>query len=334
MILVRLPNWIGDAVMSTPALGALRAAFPTSEIVFVANPVVCELMARHPFCDRVIVYDKKAKHGGIGGLWKFCRTLARERFDLAILLQNAIEAAIIAKLAGVKIRAGYDTDRRALLLTHVVRASREVRRLHQTEYYLHMLAELGIESIGQGLRLECTDQEKRNACDILGEGRWAAINPGAAYGSAKRWRPERFSQVADTLASEFGFKSLLIGGPGETDIGFEIEGRMHSKPLNLVGRTSVRQLMALLASVDLVVTNDSGPMHIAAAFNRPIVAMFGPTDQFITSPLSSRSLVVRKETPCAPCLKRQCPTDHRCMEDISVDDVLGAVDVLLAKGMQ
>lgn len=333
-ILVRPPNWIGDAVMSTAALGALRAAFPSSEIVLAANHAVCELMRPHPFCDRVILYDKKGPHRGIGGLWKFCGLLARERFDLAILLQNAIEAAIMARLAGIKTRAGYSTDGRKILLTHAVRLSKGARRLHHSQYYMQMLAGLGIQPAGRQLRLQCTDEEKRSAGSVLGHGRWAAINPGAAYGSAKRWRPERFSQVANALASEFGYNLLLVGGPGETAIGSEIEAGMRSKPLNMVGRTSVRQLMALLASVDLVITNDSGPMHVAAAFDRPIVALFGPTDHCATSPLCSRFLLVRKVAECAPCFKRQCPTDHRCMEDISVDDVLEAVGALLAKGMK
>jgi heptosyltransferase-2 len=329
-ILVRPPNWIGDAVMNTPALGALRTAFPSSEIVLAANPAVCELLSPHPFCDRVIVYDKKGSHKGIGGFWKFCRLIARERFDLAVLFQNAIEAAIIARLAGIKRRAGYGTDGRSILLTHAVRVSKETRRLHQSQYFLRMLSGLGIPPAEQVLRLQCTDEEKRSARGLLGQGPWVAINPGAAYGSAKRWSPERFSQVADALASDFGYKALLVGGPGETAIGSAIEAGMRSKAFNMVGRTSVRQLMALLASVDLVVTNDSGPMHVAAAFDRPIVALFGPTDHCTTSPLCSRFLMVRKDVECAPCLKRQCPTDHRCMADITVDDVVGAVGALLA----
>jgi len=328
-ILVRSTNWIGDAVMTTPALGSLRTAFPSSEIVLAANPVVSELMSPHPFCDRVIVYDKRGRHRGTGGLWKFCRLLAGERFDLAILFQNAIEAAIMVRLARIKMRAGYGTDGRGILLTHAIRVTKEARRLHHTQYYLNMLAELGIPAAGQEVCLQCTDEEKSWAESVLGPGKWAAINPGATYGSAKRWYPERFGQVADALASDFGYESVLVGGPGEAAIGSEIESRMRSKPLNLIGRTSVRQLMALLASVELVITNDSGPMHVAAAFGRPIVGLFGPTDHCTTSPLSSRFSLVCKETECAPCLKRQCPTDHRCMADISVHDVLYAVETLL-----
>ena len=325
-ILVRSPNWIGDAVMSTPALGAIRAAFPLAEIVLAANPVVCELMSPHPFCDRVIVFDKKGPHRGAAGLWKFSRSLAAERFDLAILLQNAIEAAMIAALAGIKTRAGYSTDGRRLLLTHAVRVSKDVLRLHHTRYYLEMLAGLGIAAAGWETKLQCTEAEKNWAAGVLGQGRWAAINPGAAYGSAKRWYPERFAQVGDALFSDFGYKVLLVGGPGESAIGAEISSKMNSSVLNMTGMTSVRQLMALLASVDLVVTNDSGPMHVAAAFGRPVVALFGPTDHRVTSPSCSRLSLVRKETECAPCLKRECPRDHRCMAEITVEDVLGAVE--------
>ena len=328
-ILVRSTNWIGDAVMTTPALGAIRAAFPSSEIVLAANSVVSELMTPHPFCDRVIIYDKNGPHRGLRGFGKFCRLIGRERFDLAILFQNAIEAAIMARLAHIGTRAGYNTDGRGILLTHEIPVTKEARRLHHTQYYMNMLAKLGISPAEQKLRLQCTDEEKRWAQSLLGPGRWAAINPGAAYGSAKRWYPERFAQVADALASEPGYGSVLVGGRGETGIGSEIESLMRSKPLNLIGGTSVRQLMAVLASVDLVITNDSGPMHVAAAFDRPIVALFGPTDHTTTSPLCPRFILVRREVECAPCLKRQCPTDHRCMAGISVNDVLSAVKTLL-----
>jgi heptosyltransferase-2 len=315
--------------MTTPALGAIRAFFPASEIVLAANPAVAELMSPHPFCDRVIVYDKSGPHKGVFGLWEFCRLISREGFDLAVLFQNAIEAALIAKLAGIKVRAGYNTDGRGILLTHAVKITKQARRLHHTEYYTNMLGALGIPSAGRKLRLQCTTEEKRWAENVLSRGPWAAINPGAAYGAAKRWYPERFGQVADTLASDFGFKPVLVGGRGEIEIGSEIESRMRSTPLNLIGRTSVRELMALLSSVELVVTNDSGPMHVAAAFDRPIVALFGPTDHLTTSPACSRFRLVRKETVCAPCLKRECPTDHRCMAGISVSDVIDAVRDLL-----
>ncbi|MDR3567153.1 MAG: lipopolysaccharide heptosyltransferase II [Syntrophobacteraceae bacterium] len=328
-ILVRAPNWIGDAVMCTPALGALRGAFPSAQIVVAANPAVCELLSPHPFCDSVIVFDKRGAHKGVAGLVRFSLRLAAERFDLAILFQNAIEAAIIAVLAGIKQRAGYSTDGRRLLLTHAVRVSGQALRLHHTRYYLEMLAGLGIAPAGFATRLECTTQELEWAAGVLGPGRWAAINPGAAFGSAKRWSPERFAQVGDALATGFGYKVLLVGGPGEAAIGAQISSKMREAPLNMTGATSIRQLMALLSRVELAVTNDSGPMHIAAAFDRSVVALFGPTDHRVTSPLCSKMFLVRKDTECAPCHQRECPRDHRCMADISVEDVLGGVEALV-----
>ncbi|MEN6441331.1 MAG: lipopolysaccharide heptosyltransferase II [Syntrophobacter sp.] len=321
-ILVRSTNWIGDAVMTTPALGALKAAFPHAEIVLAANPIVSELLALHPCCDRVIVYDKKGPHRGVRGLLRFSRSLAEERFDLAILLQHAIEAAIMAVLARIGRRAGFGTDGRRLLLTHCVPMNGAIRRLHHARRDLYLLERLGIPTVDNGLSLVCSDREKAWARQVLGADGWVAINPGAAFGSAKRWYPERFAAVADALAAKYGFRVLLVGGAGEMRIGAQIEETMHSSPLNLTGKTSVRQLMSLLEAMDLVVTNDSGPMHIAAAFDRPIVALFGPTDHHTTSPVCSRHGIVRKETECAPCLKRICPSDHRCMSNIAVEDVL------------
>ena len=328
-ILVRSTNWIGDAVMTTPALGALRAAFPHAEIVLVANPVVSELLALHPCCDRVIVYDKKGPHRGARGLLRFSRSLAEERFDLAILLQHAIEAAIMAVLARIDRRAGFGTDGRRLLLTHCVPMNGEIRKIHHARRDLYLLERLGIPTVDTGLSLFCSDREKDWARRVLGAGGWVAINPGAAFGSAKRWYPERFAAVADVLASKYGFRVLLIGGVGEMQIGAQIAETMHSSPLNLTGKTSVRQLMALLGEMDLVVTNDSGPMHVAAAFGRPTVALFGPTDHRTTSPVCSGYGIVRKETECAPCLKRICPSDHLCMSNITVEDVIEAAARLL-----
>ncbi len=328
-IFIRSTNWIGDAVMTTPAMSRVRAAFPHAEIVVAANPTVAELLGHHPDCDRLLIYDKKGKHHGLGGLLRFCGEVRKERFDLAILFQNAIEAAIMTTLAGIPRRAGYTTDCRGLLLTHRVRGWRRARRFHHTEYYLNMLAGLGIEGGNGRLHLRCTEEELAWARERLPGDRWVAINPGATYGSAKRWFPERFAAVADTIAEEFSTHILIIGGPNEGLIAEEVAANMRTQPLNLAGKTSVRELMALLSQCRLLVTNDSGPMHVAAAFGVPIVAIFGSTDHTTTSPLSSSCRIVRKPTACAPCLKTTCPTDHRCMTAISAEDVVEAARLLL-----
>lgn len=318
--------------MTTPAMGALRAAFPRAEIVVAANPPVAELFRHHPYCDRVMVFDKKGEHRGLKGLLRFAGTLRRQRFDLAVLLQNAVEAAVLAFLAGIPCRAGYRTDGRSLLLTHGVSVGVAERRLHHTTYYLRMLESLGIRGGDGRLRLKCTAEESVWARQMLGDGEFVAVNPGAAYGSAKRWIPERFAEIGDRLAEEFGVHVVLTGGPGEVEIGGDIEAAMTSRPLNLIGQTGVRQMMAVLSRCRLMVTNDSGPMHVAAAFEIPTVAVFGPTDHTTTSPMTEDFRIIRKEIDCAPCLLRQCPTDHRCMEAVTVEDVLVGARELWGRG--
>ncbi len=242
----------------------------------VANPLVAELFRVHPYCDRVLVYDRKGRDKGLTGLLRFAGLLRRERFDLAILLQNAFEAAVLVTLAGIPQRVGYRSDGRAMLLTRGVPVGDIERRLHHTEYYLRMLEAVGIRGGDRRQLLTCTVEEVAWAGETLGPGDWLAVNPGAAYGSAKRWIPGRFAEVADRLATEFGVKVLLTGGPDEAEIGRDIEKAMQNPARNLIGRTTVRQLMALLAGCQLMITNDSGPMHVAAAFGVPIVAVLRP----------------------------------------------------------
>jgi heptosyltransferase II len=328
-ILIRCPNWIGDAVMTTPAMGAVRSSFPGAEIVVAANPNVAELLRHHPYVDGVLIFDKNGPHRGIGGFLRFCLLIKEQKCDLAILFQNAIEAALMSFLARIPRRAGYRTDHRGYLLTHPVAVGERERRFHHTEYYLHMLAALGICGGDGRLRLQCTDQEKVWARATLGNGSWVAINPGATFGSAKRWLPERFARVADALANRHGVHTVIVGGPAEVAMGQAVAKAMHTAPLNLAGKTSLRQLMAILDRCRLLVSNDSGPMHVAAALGTAVAAIFGPTDHTTTSPLTPSSRLVRRAVDCSPCLLRDCPSDHRCMSEITVEDVLEAAEDLL-----
>jgi heptosyltransferase-2 len=327
--MVRATNWIGDAVMTTPALRAVRETFPGARITVVANPLVAQLFEFHPDCDEVIEYDRQGRHAGSTGFLRFVAMLRGKKFDCAILFQNAIEAALMAFLAGVPQRAGFMTDGRRLLLTHAVPIGDRQRALHHTDYYLHMLAECGITTINKQQTLALRPEEIRWAADTFPQGRFVVINPGAAYGSAKRWVPERFAEVADQLFSKYGLSVVLSGGPGEIEIGADIAKAMQSPHQNVIGKTSVRQMMALLAASRLMITNDSGPMHVAAAFGVPMVAIFGPTDHTTTAPWGTRAQIVRHAVECSPCLLRQCPIDHRCMQRVTVDDVLSAAAVLL-----
>jgi len=317
-----MPNWIGDAVMATPALLSLRRALPDAEITVLAPDPVAALFETHRGCDRVLRPDRSP--GRLHRVWNTASTLRRGRFDAAILMQNAIEAALTVWLARVPVRGGYKTDGRGPLLSHGVAIGGEEKRLHHSDYYQQMLVGLGLPLQPTRLCLDLTESEKQRAAELLPGGPWLAINPGAAYGSAKRWYPDRFAGVAEQLARRCGFSVVLTGGPGEQEIGLDIAAAIQGPVVNLIGRTGVRELMAVLERSSLMITNDSGPMHVAAAFDTPLVAVFGPTDHTTTSALSDQARIVRKEVDCAPCLLRQCPTDHRCMTAIGVDDVVSA----------
>ena len=316
--------------MTTPAIGAIRKSFPGAHITVLATPLVAEMFSPHDWIDEVMIYDKKGRHSGLAGRLRIARELRGKHFDLAILLQNALDAALITWLARIPVRMGYRTDGRGPLLTHGCPLSGETKRLHHVEYYLKMLGDFGITAAPGTLSLTVTAGEERAIADLLAEGGIGrddfllGLNPGATYGAAKRWYPERFAAVADELCQKWGTKAVITGGPAERDIADEIAASAKTKCLNLAGRTSVRELMALIKRCDFFITNDSGPMHIAAAFGVPLVAIFGPTDHTTTSPFSERAAVVRQDVECAPCLLRECPTDHCCMTGVLSGEVVTA----------
>ncbi len=331
-ILVRAPNWIGDAVMAIPALSALRARFPKARISLLSKPPVAALFEHHPDLDRVLVYERPGIHAGVGGLWRLIQSLRKARFDLALLLQNAFEAALIAAAAGIPTRIGYATDGRRFLLTDPLPKP----DLHQRMQYLALLnfcAGVQPGRLQDGIpSLVVTDSERREARHLLeSEGvtvrdRLVGIHPGAAYGPAKRWAPTRFAALADALAETLRVKPVLFGSAGEIPIVEEIRRAMKFPAVTLAGKSTVRQMMAAFTHCQLLVTNDSGPMHVAAALRVPVVAIFGPTNPATTSPVGANAVhIVYRKVDCAPCTYRVCPIDHRCMEGISVEEVLEVI---------
>ncbi len=326
-ILVRSTNWIGDAVLATPALAALRAGFPQAKITLLAKPAVAELLQCHPAIDDIALYRDPGPHAGLGGKLSLAIQLNRGRYDLAVLFQNAFEAAAITALAGIPNRYGYATDGRSLLLTHRVPLTPKIRRKHQVEYYLELLKPLNmpVEPAAPTLRTipgeDAAAAEHLRAFGVKPDRVVIGLNPGSVYGSAKRWLPERFAQVADRLAAEHEACVLIFGGKGEEELGTTIAGMMTAPTIVFSGRTTVRQLMALIKRCRLFITNDTGPMHIAAAFGVPLVAIFGPTNPATTAPYGPGHELVRHPVECSPCLLRECPIDHRCMQWIGADVV-------------
>ena len=335
-VLVRAPNWIGDAVMCEPALRGLRSLFSQAELTLLAKAAVSDLFVGHTGLDRVLVYDDKRTHAGLAGKWTLAGTLRRHRFDLAVLFQNAFEAAFITWLAGIPQRYGYLTDGRAIFLTDPVAVPDPHSLTHQVEYYWNMLKPLGLSGTPPSPQLMVSSEEERKMGERLASSGVTpsdlviGINPGSTYGSAKRWLPERFAEVAQRLAGQVCTESgkrpavVILGAKGEESLGADIAARIQSRSVILSGATTIRELMAATKRCRLLVTNDTGPMHIAAACGVPVVAVFGPTDWRTTAPYGQGQSIVREPVECAPCLLRECPIDHRCMTRVSVDRVYEA----------
>ncbi|MFO8048956.1 MAG: lipopolysaccharide heptosyltransferase II [Desulfosudaceae bacterium] len=339
-LLIRSTNWVGDAIMTTPAVRVIRDCFPGARLSVLAKPLVAPVFENSPRVDEVLIYEDTGRHRGFSGKIRLARDMRRHRFEAALLLQNAFEAAFITAAARVPVRVGYDTDGRGLLLTHPVRNYRRYKQGHHVDYFLSIVeqSQFGNHCPNGRRQLEFfTGQSDRaEAGRILSENdlagdRLLGLSPGATFGPAKQWPPERYSQLADELCQEAGWQAVILGGPGDRATAGAIAGAMKSPVINLCGRTSLGQAAALMERCGLFVSNDSGLMHLAAALAVPLVAVFGSTSAEATGPLSANSRVVQVDLDCRPCLKPECPRGHTaCLEKISVNMVKDAVREVLA----
>ncbi|MBW1720642.1 MAG: lipopolysaccharide heptosyltransferase II [Deltaproteobacteria bacterium] len=334
-ILVRITNWIGDTVMVLPALEAVKLNFPDSEITALVKPWVAPLFEHHPAVDRVLLFEKAERFpADLISLLKTAGKIRSMGFDLAVLFQNAFEAALLSRLGGVPLRVGYDTDGRGLLLTHPVSRKRTAPQGHQVEYYLAMLRAIGWEAPLKDPRLHVAPGSETSALrlfsleEIEQEGFFLGIAPGAAFGPAKRWPPERFAALADQAVEQWGARVLIFGSATDRDLGREVKASMKNRAWNLCGETSLGEAVALIKRCRFFLTNDSGLMHVAAALEVPTVAIFGSTDPAATGPRGPHTRVVKKPTDCAPCLKAVCPKDFRCMLAIHPGDVWKVMEEL------
>lgn len=332
-LVIRAPNWIGDAVMCEPALRGLRSLFPQAELTVLAKAVVAELFIGYPGVDHIVIYNDRDAHAGLAGKWTLAGTLRGRQFDLAVLFQNAFEAAFLTWLAGIPRRYGYATDGRAFFLTDPVAVPDRAALMHQVGYYWTLLKPLGLagEPSAPALAVSAGEEgamESKLASAGIGPADVViGVNPGSTYGSAKRWLPERFAEAARRLVERVrkdeGKEAavMILGAKGEESLGNTIAALVEVKSVVLSGATTIRELMAATKRCRLLLTNDTGPMHIAAAFGVPVVAVFGPTDWRTTSPYGQEQSIVREPVDCAPCFLRECPIDHRCMTRISAQRV-------------
>ena len=341
-ILVRGPNWLGDAVMCEPALRSLRRLFPQASITLLVKPSVAGLFESHPAVDRTLLYEDKGRHAGLTGKWRLAGELRREAFDLAVLFQNAFEAALLATLAGIRRRYGYATDGRSLLLSEPVAPPNRRTPIHQVEYYWNLLKPLGLTGQPDDPELFVSPAEERSMAERLAHAGITAddvvigINPGSTYGGAKRWLPDRFAEATERLCRQLTTSGrrpavVLIGAKGEEPLGQHIAARLTARAAVLSGATTIRELMAVIKRCAVLLTNDTGPMHVASAFRVPVVAIFGPTDWRTTSPYGAEHALLRHPVECAPCMLRECPIDHRCMTGVTVEQVCEAGVSILSR---
>jgi heptosyltransferase-2 len=356
-ILIRTPNWIGDAVMCLPALRALRRALPQAVLVLAARPWVLDLFPAEELRCRTVAYDAHGAHSGLGGRWRIASELRRREFHAAILLQNAFDAALLAVLAGIPIRAGYARHGRRMLLTHPVEVPQrgEIPR-QEAHYYLEMLRRLGLideypevreislplpsgararararlaqlrtENASESMRVREADAVERRP--IVG------ISPGAAFGTAKRWHAARFAELARRLSEDLGAVPVFFGSKEEAPLAESLLPDAGTLAFSVAGKTSLSDFLDVIPGCDLYITNDTGAMHAAAAFGVPTLAIFGPTDEQATHPLGARVRLIVGEADCRPCLLRHCPIDHRCMNSVSVERVFDAARELLEQSM-
>jgi len=339
-ILIRATNWVGDAIMALPALRAVREKFSDAEIGIVARPYVLDIYREQEIADELIAYDSVGRHKGIGGKERLAGELRERKFDVALLLQNAFEAAWLAWRAKIPTRIGYARDGRSLLLTNSIAVPKlgEIP-VHEKFYYLELIRRAGwIEELPDivWIELKVSAKKRQDAEELLlnagaRAGRMRiAVGAGASYGSAKCWPPDRFAAMLNGLAEKMDPEVILFGTQGEATVSAAIRAGLKRAPVDLTGKTAIVDLPALLSRCNLFIGNDSGAMHVAAAVGLPIVAVFGPTDPNGTVPVTPNCSVVQDRPYCSPCFLRRCPTDHRCMKAVTPGMVEDAVHARIA----
>jgi heptosyltransferase II len=335
-IAVLAPNWLGDAVMALPAIEAVRRHRPDAVLVAAARASIAPLFRMVPGVDETVVLEAGRGWLGAAGWARETKALEASKADLAILLPNSFRSAWTARRAGIAERWGFAADLRGRLLTR--RVSRPRGPLHQSEYYNALVAGLGMGVAGGTARIDVPAEQVRRAADLLAS-RGAAegavvvgMAPGAAYGRAKQWPPERFAQVSRLLAERHGAMTVLVGTRADRQAGIEIE-RAGAGPalVNLIGQTDLPLLAGVMARCRSFVSNDSGAMHLAAAAGVRVTAVFGSTNERGTAPLPCASPpappheILTCRVWCRPCMLRECPIDHRCMTGIDAEQVADAV---------
>ena len=332
-ILVRGTNWIGDAVMSVPALRELRRIFPDSLITLHTRSWADGLFRDADFIDEIVTFDKA--RWKIKDVYDNSQFLKDDGFELAVLLPNSFESAITSFLTRIPRRFGYNKDVRGLMLTDPIAVPEWKNRRHEVFYYLNLISEVEKRMLGRDtvsnaipdISLNISDERKAAARQILSASgvdlskKTVALGVGSTNSRAKRWPAERYAQLADLLQSELDANVVLVGSKDESDVSDKVTAACKQQPINLTGKTDLAEITAVLSAIDLLISNDMGLAHIAPAVGTEAITIFGPTNPETTRPFAENVTIVRKQVECSPCMLRDCPIDHRCMTRISVEDV-------------
>lgn len=334
-ILIRLPNWVGDVVMCTPALRSIRRHYGNARISVIIKPSLKKIIENLPFFDTIIEYEPKGRDRGFKNYMAFIQKLRQQRFDLGIAMTSSFSSALLLALARIPVRVGYDRDCRGWLLTHKKKPLREKGRIvpvNKVRLDLGLCEFLGCTDLSTRPEL-ATGREAEQWVDDFYARQGIEKNdftvvmiPGATFGPSKCWKEDYFAAVADELIKTYKAKIIIVPGPGELEIAKNIMGFMKEQPVSL-GDTIVPLdvLMALIKGSSLLITNDTGPRHFGVAFDKPVVVIMGSTDARHTDCNLEKTVILQEKVDCGPCHLRECPTDHRCMTRITPDKVLAAV---------
>jgi lipopolysaccharide heptosyltransferase II len=327
-IVVRTPNWIGDVLFSLPAVESLRANFPDAEVHLAGPEWLRDLLAGTPWAGGILPLPPSGGHRSRKAAVDRFRS---QHFDAGLLLTNSWASAWLLAAAKIPERWGYARDARGTLLTKRVRPPKTAPAPHMVYYYLHLLEGLGLRTLPPEIKLAVGDGERAAARRKLASRgvdpnkKISLLAPGAAYGPAKRWPGPKFAELARLLHDFASAEVVIVGTADDGAFLKDVPGSASDAAVSLAGDTTLRELLAVMSLASVVISNDSGPMHMANALRVPVVGIFGPTDPRVTAPFHPPSTVVKKDgIACWPCLYRTCPVDHRCMTGIAASDVFDA----------
>lgn len=337
ILIIRLDK-IGDVLLSTPVIKAVRDAYPASYIAFMVQPYARDIVKGNPYLNEVIVYDKSGDEKSFIGNLRFLSRLRRDRFDLAIILHPNNRSHMLAFLAGIPVRIGYDR-KLGILLTKRIPHTKQLGLKHERDYALDVVRYLGIEPKDKALYMPIDDNSEGKIKHLLGQNGIKesdliiAVNPGASCPS-KKWPLENYIKAVDELAAKYGAKIIIISGKKEKTLGDRLAESLKAKAINLAGRTTVSDLASVLKRSRILISNDSGPVHIACAVGTPVIAIFGRSDPGLSparwAPTGVKDVVFHKDVGCGVCLAHDCRIGFKCLKAVTPEEVVEAAGKLLS----